>query len=262
MKLNSLNDIYLVSERTVSILPEEIETAKSILGTRFPPGYDEFMLRFGVGDFAGYLRPYPPSRVVRELKENRDRSAQDFWVGAGVKISRNERAELIPFADTIDADSFAFHPRNVGEIYVFPRHDDKIYKVGPSLLGLLEWVATSGTTVQPFSTAFFQPWNDYASLRLENSKRKLTCEEMKVIFQSIGVHSHLIEGEDGNSIDYFIRGYGAHLNYLRLNAYAQFIIRFDQDSAPAFVNRLEEAVAGKGFKITEHHRVRVLPNLG
>jgi hypothetical protein len=84
---------------------------------------------------------------------------------------------------------------------------------------------------------------------------------MQAIFQSIGPSDYMVLGEEEESIDYFIQKFGAHFNYLLLNAYEQFIVTFDADCAAEFLPVLARALAGKGFRITEHNRVDTLPDL-
>src|SRR5437588_8484514 len=108
MRLNSLDEIYLVSDKLVPVSQDQIDRAQTALGTSFPRGYDEFMLRFGKGDFSGYLRPYDPDRVVADLRSNREWLASDFWEDGDLRLTPAERSQLITFADTIDSDMFAF----------------------------------------------------------------------------------------------------------------------------------------------------------
>ena len=261
MKMRSIDEIYVVSDKLVPLSQEQFERARLALETEFPAGYDQFMLKFGKGDFSGYLRPYDPDRVVSELASNRELLTEDYWDRGKLRLTREERMKLILFADTIDSDLFAFPPGAPKEIFVLPRQDNQIFKTGPTFLDLLNWVADSGEIVQPFRAKFFQPWNDGASLRLDNPNNPHDVAQMKAIFESIGSADYVVLGEKEESIDFFVRKFGAHLSYLHLDRYTQFIVSFDHESAPQFLSLLTRALAGKGFRITEHHRVAPLPDL-
>lgn len=261
MKFDSLDDIYVVSERLVPVSREQIDRARAALKTDFPCGYDEFMLRFGKGDFSGYLRPHDPDRILDGLVSNREWLGHNYWDAKDSGFPSGAGANLVLFADTIDSDAFAFLPGKPEVIYVFPRHESRIYRVGRSFLELLNWVANSGIVVQAFERGFFQPWNDFASIRIHNPHRTLSCSEMTTLFQRIGAADHLIVGREVELIDYFIRRYGAHLNYLVMRDYVQFIIHFDSASAAEFSALLSRSLKGHGFRITEHANITHLPNL-
>ena len=84
---------------------------------------------------------------------------------------------------------------------------------------------------------------------------------METLFKTIGSPDYRVRGKNPDSIDFFIRKYGAHLNYLVMDNYQQFIVEFDSDSTAEFLPLLTSGLAGKGFQITEHNRVDPLPNL-
>jgi hypothetical protein len=261
MKLNSIDDIYIVSNKLVPVSPTQFDRARVALGTEFPQGFVQFMLKFGKGDLSGYLRPYDPDRITGELASNREWFAKDFWEDGELRLTPEERANLIPFADTIDSDAFAFLPGAPEKIFVLPRQDNRLFETGPTFLKLLNWVANSGELVRPFELGFFQPWNDNASIRLDNPSHNYDLDQMKAIFESIGAPDNVVLGEEEESIDFFIRKYGAHINYLLLDEYTQFIVSFDYEAAQEFLLLLTRALAGKGFRITEHNRVDTLPDL-
>ena len=197
-QMRSIDEIYVVSDNLVPPSQEQFERARLALQTEFPPGYDQFMLKFGKGSFSGYLRPFGPEGVVSELASNRELLVQDYWDRGKLRLTREERIKLVPFADTIDGDLFAFPPGAPNEIFVLPRQDDQIFKTGPTFLDLLNWVADSGQIVQPFRAKFFQPWNDCASLRLDNPNNPHDLAQMKAIFESIGSADYFVSGERGN----------------------------------------------------------------
>jgi hypothetical protein len=260
MKLKSLDDIYIVSDKLVPVTQEQLDSARAALGTEFPPGFDEFMLKFGKGDYAGYLRPYNPERIVSELSSNREAFATDYWTEGKLRLTDAERAALIPFADTIDSDMFAFLPKKPEQIFVLPRQSQELFKTGPTFIHLLNWAANSGELVEPFDLKYFQPWNENASLRLNNPARAYDVDEIESFFKTIGAPDYRVRGKKQQSIDFFIRKYGAHLSYLLMDDYQQFIVGFDSPCAAQFLSLLTRALAGKGFQIAEHNNLAVLPD--
>jgi len=261
MKLKSLDDVYVVSDKLAPVSKDQLDRARAALDTEFPPGYDDFMLKFGKGDYSAYLRPYDPGRVVSELSSNRESLATDYWTEGELRLTDAERTTLVPFADTIDGDMFAFLPKKPKQIFVLPRQSQELFKTGPTFIHLLNWAASSGEIAQPFDLKFFQPWNENASLRLNSPGHPYEVDEMETLFKTIGSPDYQVPGKNPDSIDFFIRKYGAHLNYLLMDGYQQFIVEFDSHSAAQFLPLLTSALAGKGFQITEHNRVNPLPNL-
>ncbi|EEF61482.1 SMI1/KNR4 family protein [Pedosphaera parvula] len=256
--LTSFQELYCVSNKTAPVTTEELRSAEASIGTAFPAGYAELMLTFGEGDIDGYIRPYRPQRIVEELKMTREALAYDFWEEGTIRLTPEQKARLVPFADTIDSDLLAFLPEKPSEIYAFPRHKTELFKLGPSFLDVVNWVSSSGIIVQPFECTFFQPWNDYASLRLDHPSAYFEIEEMKSIFENLGRPDLLTVKEQ--SIDFFLRNYGARLSYLLHNDYLQFIVNFDSETADDFLSLLKTVLRDTGFQVTESNRVKVPEN--
>jgi len=261
MKLKSLDNIYVVSDKLAPVSQEQLDRAQTTLDTEFPPGFGEFMLKFGMGEYSGYLRPYGPDLIVSELSANRENFVTDYWTEGKLRLTDAERAALIPFADTIDGDMFAFLPKKPKQIYVLPRQSQQLFKTGPTFIHLLNWVTESGEIVEPIDLKSFQPWNENSSLRMISPEHAHDVDEMEALFKTIGSADYRVRGKKPDSIDFFILKYGAHLSYLLMDDYQQFIVGFDSDSAAEFLPLLTSALADKGFQITEHNRVDPLPNL-
>jgi hypothetical protein len=261
MKLKSLDNIYVVSDKRAPVSQDQLNTARATLDTEFPPGFDEFMLKFGKGEYAGYLRPYDPDRIVSELSSNRESFETDFWTEGELRLTDAERASLIPFADTIDGDYFAFLPKKPKQIYVLPRQSQTLFKTGPTFIHLLNWVTESGEIVERIDLKSFQPWNEHASLRMISPEHAYEVDEMETLFKTIGSADYQVRGKKPDSIDFFIRKYGAHLSYLLMGDYQQFIVGFDSDSTAQFLPLLTSALTGKDFQISEHSGVDPLPDL-
>jgi len=141
--ITSFDAIYVVSDHIVPVTKAELQAARKSIGGEFPPGYDEFNLKFGIGEFSDYLRPYGPSRVVEQLDDNRKMIVADFWTDGEMQLDADEMAQLVIFADTIDSDLFAFHPATPSDIIVLPRHKSKLYNIGPTV-----WICSIGSATQ------------------------------------------------------------------------------------------------------------------
>src|SRR5215813_1851239 len=185
MKLKSLDNIYVVSDKRAPVSQEQFDTARASLDTEFPPGFDDFMLKFGKGEYAGYLRPYDPDRIVSELSSNRESFETDFWTEGDLRLTDAERAALIPFADTIDGDMFTFLPKKPKQIFVLPRQNQQLFKTGPTFIHLLNWVTESGEIVERIDLKSFQPWNEHASLRMISPAHAYEVHEMETLFKTI-----------------------------------------------------------------------------
>lgn len=142
----------------------EVDQAEAHLGTRFPGGYREYVMRFGEGLLGGsYIRIYPPRRILsgqNNLTEWRQRIEEYWFWDEGRNVLPKERAlRSIVVGDTLDGDELIFHPDDPERIYVLPRHSENIYVAGMGLLEAIEWLCTSGTLTEPFAERKFEPFD-------------------------------------------------------------------------------------------------------
>jgi hypothetical protein len=250
-KFETIGKLYCVSDKIVPVSKEEIQKAEENIGGHFPAGYGECLLKFGEGEIANYIHPFSPKQVVDELEYYREILLEDFWDDGSIQLDDREKNKLVVFADTIDGDLFAFDPGKAGCIYCFPRNDTVIFKLGPTFEDMIKWASQSEMLTGPFACTFFQPMNNYASIRFKHSGTKHTVSEMKTVFETIGDADH-ISMEWAESLHYFIKKFGAHLDYSIFNYDdIQFVVTFDSETAVKFLPLLAAGLMGRSFTVSE-----------
>jgi hypothetical protein len=140
------------------ISQHDVQRIESQLGARFPQGYLEYVKRFGEGVLGGgFIRVYPPQRVLNDLAEWRSRIAEYWFWDQGAQVLSKARAlECFVFADTVGGDELVFHPSQPDEIFVLPRDSEGIFAIGPGLPAAIEWCCCSGVLTEPFDERVFE----------------------------------------------------------------------------------------------------------
>ncbi len=246
-----MNEIYLVSEKLARIPESAFDSAEEHLGCALPPTFKEFMRQFGEGDICGYIRPYHPERIIGQTKIHAEylRDGQVKSLGVTTEYAR----DLIAVADTIDSDLIFFHPSDVNTYILFPRHKSTAFRIGGSFEALVRSIGSDDVIVEPFEGYYFQPWNGFGTVRFSRDMPRLTLPEMTDLFSSISKADYVIVASE--SIDYFIRRCGAHLQYLNMRngEYLQFIVQFDQASEQLFLEQFAKVFGGMGFSVSESY---------
>ena len=165
-----IEDIQISGDALVLATEKEVTAMETRLGTRFPAGYGEFITRLGEGTLGGhYIRIYPPWRILtgeNNLEEWRERVEEYWFWDEGRKILSKEKAlECIIVGDTVDGDEIIFHPSEPDVLYILPREEETIYKVGsglfkkPGLLAAIDWLCSSGKLTTKFKERNFEPFD-------------------------------------------------------------------------------------------------------
>jgi len=161
-----LDTISLIREDARLFLsPEsEVDQAEQVLGMRFPPGYREYVTRFGEVFLGGtYVRIYPPRRILSGDNNNaewRARIAQYWFWDDGKDVLTKARAlECVIIGDTFDGDELIVHPDQPGTIYVLPRHSEHIHVAGHGFFEAIEWLCSAGILTEAFQDRIFDPFD-------------------------------------------------------------------------------------------------------
>jgi hypothetical protein len=154
-----LDDILRVSSRLRPVDAAAVDHAEATLGTRFPTGYRELMMRLGEGDLGHFVRVYPPHRVLASQAGWRARIAEYWFWESDDETLRERVCDGVVLGDTFDGDELCFHRSDPDTLILLPRHDDAAYQLGPGLLAALDWVLGSGVIVsQEPGPVAFEPW--------------------------------------------------------------------------------------------------------
>ena len=144
----------------------EVAAAESQLGVCFPDGYREFVCGHGEGILAGYIRIYPPRRIltgVNNVDEWRRRVAEYwFWDEGRDVLTKQQVLKSTIIGDTVDGDEIISCPDQASRIYVLPRHSGRIYLAGKDLPSAIEWVCSSGVLVEPTPDRRFESFSNHA----------------------------------------------------------------------------------------------------
>jgi hypothetical protein len=154
-----LDDILPVSRRLRPVDAAAVDDAETTLGTRFPTGYRELMVRLGEGDLGHFLRVYPPHRVLASQAEWRARITEYWFWESDDETLRDRVRDGVVLGDTFDGDELCFHRSDPDTLILLPRHDDAAHQLGPGLLAAVDWVLRSGVIVsQEPGPVAFEPW--------------------------------------------------------------------------------------------------------
>jgi hypothetical protein len=167
----NLSDVRVLKKPLVLAKPAQVDALEAKLWVAFPSGYREYVTTLGEGVLGGsFVRVYPPWRIESELAEWRKRVAKYWFWDQGKKLLPKERGvECVVVADTADGDEFVFHPARPG-LFLLPRHEEKVYALGPDLLAALEWVFTSGKLTPPLADRDFEPFDTRKQPKAETTR--------------------------------------------------------------------------------------------
>ncbi len=139
------DDVYLVSDKLALATADQIRAAEQALATRFPAGYREYVTTLGAGFLNGRARVVPPSEIVDQTIEFRDR--MHFLYGdatdghdpfhqfeTGLDLLQPERLfECILVIDAGDGHEIIYHPDTPDALFLLPHEQDGIYSVGRTI---------------------------------------------------------------------------------------------------------------------------------
>jgi hypothetical protein len=154
-----LNDIQLGTEQLLRSTDAEISEAEALLGTRFPPGFRKWMTTLGAGVLCDLVRVCTiPDLLVTIVEHQAWWHEYDFWHEGHDVLPQEAVLESIVVADTLNGDQAVFHPSNPAGLYLLPRHEARIYRIGARFEDALEWLCTSGVVSEPVSCFYFKPF--------------------------------------------------------------------------------------------------------
>jgi hypothetical protein len=127
----------------------------------FPTGYREYVTRFGSGVLGGYIRIYPPGRILSgsgNVFEWREWIAAHWYWEKGRDVLTSEQAlQSVIIGATLDGDNLIVHPDHPERVYVLPRHHEEILIAGEGLPAAIERLCGSGMLTEAFEDRGFDP---------------------------------------------------------------------------------------------------------
>lgn len=152
--------MYLVSNYVKTITGEQLRLLEQEWNISLPSSYIQFLEQYGQGTYCGLLNvEYPDRERLQEFVE------YELWEhDEQSPITREQLAECIVIATTIDGDFVALHPQ-VESLIWLPRHSEIIERRSCGEQSWIEcmetWIeAAYGSLDLAETERYFEPWND------------------------------------------------------------------------------------------------------
>jgi hypothetical protein len=244
------DDIYAVTERLGPATPEQVKAIEAAIGTKFPPGYAEFVTRFGDGSISNWVRVYPPDRVAEEALGHRERREEYyFWDDGADVLTREQVTRSVLLADTYNGDEVVYHPNEPVGLFVLPNDDGVIYPVGGTLEEAIDWICTSGTLTAPVTFKWFEPASGRVRRRFEAEADGPSFEAVRDALVALGLHDRAedaTEGED-KCFDLFVREFGGVVTIVEGECGAVVGLRTDTEADGPQLERVVATLHGLGL---------------
>ncbi len=161
------DDVEVTDTQLFHANAADVDALEKQLGIAFPPGYREFIGRFGEGELAGHIRVYPPYQILDGdncLSEWRKR-IDEYWLwDEGREVLPKAKAlECVIVADTLEGDEVIFHPSDPDKLYVLPRDEEQVYVADGGMWGALEWLLGAGVLGEAIDERSFEPFDGMAA---------------------------------------------------------------------------------------------------
>jgi hypothetical protein len=260
----SFRDAYLVSENLATVTLHEIEQVEQQMNLSFPCGYAEYMTTLGVGTYCGYVRVYPPAKILHESHEIQERwNTYYFWDAGWEVLEKEQVVESIPLADTGNGDELIFHPSRKDKLYVLPHSDEVIYNVGPDLDTALIWLCEAGITTAPLPFRYFESWCDRARIVLSQESNGPSFLELRQqILSRFQQLSQRIDESDGG-IEVFMKGFWGSLSIFGFpNGNIQAAVVYDINKNNQLLNDVVQFLQSTGFSIFKQEHITDTGDVG
>jgi hypothetical protein len=101
------------------------------------------MTTLGAGIFGGLVRVHRLPDLLLLVVEARARWREYyFWDEGRDVLPREAVLEAVVVADTLDGDEAIFHPSDPAGLYLLPRNEERIYRMGARFEDALECLCT------------------------------------------------------------------------------------------------------------------------
>lgn len=224
----------------VGVTAAELAALEEAAGAPLPEGYAAYVSRFGEALDAGFVRVYPPERVLRERDVWRRRiDAHWFWRAAEDGFDANTAYDAYVLADTTSGDEFLWHPARADTFYVLPRHHEEVITRTMSFEALLAW-ATSSNDLGGTIGRYIVPLRDRVSVALR--AEQIDPAAVVAVLAALGPDAWTAAGNDGAVVAWPSQGVDVIVSD---PPYGE--LTHEPKSSAAFVQRVLEALASLGI---------------
>ena len=198
-----ISDVYLVTDRLSLVSASACEDAERQLGAPLPAGYADYMSRLGVGVYSGFVRVYPPERIVAEHRDVRERWREYFFWDAGEAVLPKARVlESVIIADTLHGDELIAHPSAPDRLLVLPRESDMIFHAGDDVPEAVRWLCESGELTAPIAERYFEAQSD---VERTNFRGDAAFADVVAAIEALGLHDLVQVDEEEEFAEMFVR---------------------------------------------------------
>jgi hypothetical protein len=136
------DQVHVISRHNNPVPLKEVEALQTQIGVALPSGYVDFIRRFGEGEYCDLFYIHSPSTLLKRLPDFRSVWA-DYWFFEGSEhlLSQEEVQQSYLLGESKDGDEIVFYPPRSHELYMLPRHSEKIARVKPDFSDLHLWNA-------------------------------------------------------------------------------------------------------------------------
>jgi hypothetical protein len=193
MPRTSLDDVLLINPSQIRpATAHAIARAEAELGVRLPSGYTAYVERLGEGALGHFVRVYEPAKLPDLTRDWRQR-IKEYWFWdtseAGVAPeSLQERGVVV--ADSFDGDELCFDPADPETLFVLPRDEDVVRRVGPGFIAAVDWMLSGA--LNPWVEGWtFEAWTNRAEVR--QALPGLRLADAARAIADLGEHTHVVE---------------------------------------------------------------------
>ncbi|GGF88806.1 hypothetical protein GCM10010912_37500 [Paenibacillus albidus] len=172
--------MYILSTHLKPVQDAELKACEQSTRVKLPESYRRFLSECGQGTYRGLINiSLPDAEVLQEFAE------YDLWEhGEESPVSREQIAECVVSATTIDGDFVALHPAVEGLLWL-PRHSEEITWsgiTGPDFTAILDRLISDHYGNEYPGISYFDPWNNRKQhLFLHLKDGSLTLEELALL---------------------------------------------------------------------------------
>jgi SMI1 / KNR4 family (SUKH-1) len=241
----SLDDVLLVNPSQIRpATAHGIAQAEAELGVRLPSGYAAYVERLGEGALGNFVRVYEPAKLPAITRDWRGRINEYwFWDTSEAGLARESLQEHgVVLADSFDGDELCFDPADPETLYVLPRSEDAVRRVGPGFIAAVDWMLSGA--LNPWVEGWtFEAWTNRVEVRQVLHGRRLSDAARAIV--DLGEHSHMVGLDDRKT--YFLPAIGGRLSLYQENDGAgdtNADLTYDEAASPEAVEVVLAAMQG------------------
>ena len=234
----------------------ELKSLEDRLKVKLPDDYCEFLIKFGAGEFCGWLSHFNSSDLFEGQKSYQNLVREFYlWDTKTSALSKQEVIEATWLARSIDGDEIVFHPSKSPGLFLLPRNLETILPIGSSWGQVLDFFAYSGVIFKKSEFPWFCTFKDRCRIHLVKDEEIDHNEAEQLVLNTFGP-SRKVQDESCEFTCFFCPAISGYVHVYSDN----FDIHHDLDSDQRVSLAAELTFKPKGFRIVEHFRPTIPPS--